>query len=169
MEGVRGVFPTVDSGLMLESLSTVTAQAFCGAFKEGRKRRQRPPAWRPRVYANSAFVSGESSRRGSTRVAARGVLLCFINTDAEGIKGTEGFPRGHRTQTVSAYFRRWLRRALLFLTDHSRSPGTTIRVQSGVLHLLGLVSGVRRGGKGIPISSLVVEMDRLLRPAPKSV
>jgi len=127
MEGVRGVFPTVDSGLMLESLSTVTAQAFCGAFKEGRKRRQRPPAWRPRVYANSAFVSGESSRRGSTRVAARGVLLCFINTDAEGIKGTEGFPRGHRTQTVSAYFRRWLRRALLFLTDHSRSPGTTIR------------------------------------------
>ena len=25
------------------------------------------------------------------------------------------------------YFRRWLRRALLFLRDHSRSPGTTIR------------------------------------------
>ena len=34
-------------------------------------------------------------------------------------------------------------------------------VQSGVLHLLGLISGVRRGGKGIPISSLVVEMDLL--------
>jgi len=34
-------------------------------------------------------------------------------------------------------------------------------VQSGVLHLLGFISGVRRGGKGIPISSLVVEMDLL--------
>ena len=34
-------------------------------------------------------------------------------------------------------------------------------VQSGALHLLGLKSGVRRGGKGIPISSLVVEMDLL--------
>jgi len=45
------------------------------------------------------------------------VLLCFIRTDAEGIQGTEGFPRGHRTQTVFAYFRRRLRRALLFLTD----------------------------------------------------
>jgi hypothetical protein len=31
-------------------------------------------------------------------------------------------------------------------------------VQSGALHLLGLKSGVRRGVKGIPISSLVVEM-----------
>jgi len=36
-------------------------------------------------------------------------------------------------------------------------------VQSGVLHLLGLISGVRRGAKGIPISSLdlVVEIYRL--------
>jgi len=30
-------------------------------------------------------------------------------------------------------------------------------VQSGVQHLLGLISGLRRGGRGIPISSLVVE------------
>ena len=55
------------------------------------------------------------------------VSLCFISTNAAGMQGTEGFPRGHRTQTVFAYFRRRLRRALLFLTDHSRKPGTTIR------------------------------------------
>ena len=33
--------------------------------------------------------------------------------------------------------------------------------QRVVLHLLGLIRGVRRGGKGIPMSSLVVEMDLL--------
>ena len=47
-------------------------------------------------------------------------------------------------------------RALLFLTDHSRKPGTTMirgsEWQSGVQHLLGLirVSGLRRGGRGSP-------------------
>ena len=76
--------------------------------------------------------------------------------------GYRGFPRGHRTHTVSAYFRRWLRRALLFLTTTPEVPVLLSEVQSGVLHLLGLISGVRRGGKGIPISSLVVEMDLLL-------
>ena len=41
-------------------------------------------------------------------------------------------------------------------------PVLLSEVQSGVQHLLGLISGLRRGGRGIPISSLVVEMDRLL-------
>ena len=40
-------------------------------------------------------------------------------------------------------------------------PVLLSEVQSGVLHLLGLISGVRREGKGTPISSLVVEMDLL--------
>ena len=73
----------------------------------------------------------------------------------------------YRTQTVFAYFRRRLRRALLFLTDHSKSPVLISEIQSGVLHLLcdmlGLISGGRRGGKGIPISSLVVEPGTALR------
>ena len=42
------------------------------------------------------------------------------------------------------------------------SPALLSEVQSGVQHLLGLISGLRRGGRGIPISSLVVEMDLLL-------
>ena len=44
-------------------------------------------------------------------------------------------------------------------------PVILSEVQSGVLHLLGLISGVRRGGKGIPISSLVpvIETDLLPR------
>ena len=41
-------------------------------------------------------------------------------------------------------------------------PVLLSEVQSGVQHLLGLISGLRRGGRGIPISSLVVEMDLLL-------
>ena len=55
---------------------------------------------------------------------------------------------------------------LLFLTDHTPEvPVILSEVQSGVLHLLGLISGVRRGGKGIPISSLVpvIETDLLPR------
>ena len=36
----------------------------------------------------------------------RYIVLLFI---------TEGFPRGHRTQTVFAYFRRRLRRTLLLV------------------------------------------------------
>ena len=36
-----------------------------------------------------------------------------MSADAEGIKGTQDFPRGDHTQTVCAYFRRWLRRSLL--------------------------------------------------------
>ena len=40
-------------------------------------------------------------------------------------------------------------------------PVLLSEVQSGVQHLLGLISGLRRGGRGIPISSLVVEMDLL--------
>ena len=34
-------------------------------------------------------------------------------------------------------------------------------VQSGVLHLLGLISGLHREGRGIPMSSFEVEMDLL--------
>ena len=101
------------------------------------------------------------TRSGLRLTVTAAVLLCFIRTDAEGIKGTEGFPRGHRTQTVFAYFRRMLRWALLFLTDHSRMPGTTTRGQSGVLHLLGLISGVRRRGSPFRPWTLVVEMDLL--------
>ena len=41
-------------------------------------------------------------------------------------------------------------------------PVLLSEVQSGVQHLLGLISGLRRGGRGIPISSLVVEMDRVV-------
>ena len=40
-------------------------------------------------------------------------------------------------------------------------PVLLSEVQSGVMHLLGLITGVRRGGKEDPISSLVVEMDLL--------
>jgi len=71
------------------------------------------------------------------------VLLCFIHTDAGGISysypmiGYRGLvPYDDRVPRVAPgvttskpfppYFRRWLRRALLFRTDHSRSPGTTV-------------------------------------------
>jgi len=40
------------------------------------------------------------------------VSLCFISTNAAGMQGTEGFPRGHRTQTGYAgpfFFASWSR------------------------------------------------------------
>ena len=45
-----------------------------------------------------------------------------------------------------------------------RIPVLLSEVQSGVQHLLGLISGLRQGGRGIPISSsgLVVEMYLLI-------
>ena len=42
--------------------------------------------------------------------------------------GYRGLPQGSpHPNCFRLYFRRWLRRALLFFTDHSRKPGTTIR------------------------------------------
>ena len=53
------------------------------------------------------------------------VLLCFIRTD---VVGYRGFPQGSPHPSF-AQPRRELRRAPLrvFLTDHCRVPGTTIR------------------------------------------
>ena len=83
-----------------------------------------------------------------------------IATAIEGLDCSKAGRTNCRIQTVSAYVRRRLRRALLFL-KLTEVPVLLSEVQSGVLHLLGLISGLRRGGKGIPLSSLVVEMDLL--------
>ena len=58
-----------------------------------------------------------------------GVLLCFIRADVMLYRvGTEVFPRGHRTHSpLTPGHGRELRRPPLFLTDHYRVPGTTIR------------------------------------------
>ena len=69
----------------------------------------------------------------------------------------------HRIQTVSAFT------SVAGYAGPSSSLQTTpevpvllSEVHSGLQHLLGLISGLRRGRRGIPISSLVVEMDLLL-------
>ena len=58
-----------------------------------------------------------------------------------------------------------MRGASSSLQTTPESPVLLSEVQSGVQHLLGLISGLRQGGRGIPISSsgLVVEMYLLLR------
>jgi len=101
-------------------------------------------------------------------VSHRDTLLCFISTDTGGIYRV---PRVSPGVTASKLFPPLL---VAGYTGPSSSLQTTPEcpvlillsgVQSGVLHLLGLISGLRRGGRGIPMSSLVVEMD-LLPPRP---
>ena len=72
--------------------------------------------------------------------------LTFGDTHAVGW----GSPR-QRPQTL---FAAEMRHRMSSLQTTPESPVLLSEVQSGVLHLLGLISGVRRGGKGIPISSL---------------
>ena len=72
-------------------------------------------------------------------------------------------PMGHRIQTVSAFTSvAGYAGPSSSLQTTPESPVLLSEVQSGVQHLLGLISGLRRGGRGIPISSLVVEMDRVV-------
>jgi len=101
-------------------------------------------------------------------VSHRDTLLCFISTDTGGIYRV---PRVSPGVTASKLFPPLL---VAGYTGPSSSLQTTPEcpvlillsgVQSGVLYLLGLISGLRRGGRGIPMSSLVVEMD-LLPPRP---
>ena len=58
--------------------------------------------------------------------ASERVLLCFIRTDVECCIGYRGFPQ-ESPHPFFAHPRRELRLAPLFLTDHCRVPGTTIR------------------------------------------
>ena len=94
------------------------------------------------------------------------VLLCFISTDAEGIFWHRGFPQGSPPRHPNC----------LRLLPSLATPGppsslqtrTTpeipillFEVQSGVLHLFGLIRGGAPKSPKIPIPSSVVEMDRL--------
>ena len=72
------------------------------------------------------------------------------------------------------YFRRWLRRALLFLTDHSRSPGTTTRGSEWGPASAWPHQWVAPRGQGdphfgtaaCPVALRVCARDRLRPPAP---
>ena len=103
------------------------------------------------------------------------MLLCFISTDAGGIQGAEGCPRGHRIQTfaftsVAGYAgpSSSLQTTpevpvLLRLSGLPSSLQTTpeipillSEVQSRALDLLCLIRGVRRGGRDPPIMHFVL-------------
>ena len=74
-----------------------------------------------------------------------GVLLCFISTDAAGIEGTEGFtgdtaPKLFSPTSVAGYAG-----PSFSLQTTPEVPVLLSEVQSGVLHLLGLIRGAPRG------------------------
>ena len=123
-----------------------------------------PAGTRGRRSAHASCCSGRGKGHAGGMCCRMGsVLLCFISTDAGGI-GYRGLTQGSpHPNSFRLYFRRWHAGPSSSLQTTPECPVLLSEVQSGVLHLLGLISGVRRGGKEIPTLSLVVEMDLLPR------